>query len=608
MKKNILIALQLLSCLVLQAQTGIGTPSPDPSSVLELKSTTRGFLPPRMTTNQRNTIVSPATGLMIYNSDKNCLEWYDGTVWYSGCGIQESSGGSAVVSGYSCATASAGTLTVGTPVSGVTQTITAAVATVGSYTISAIANGVTFKGSGTFAGTGAQNIVLTATGTPIAAETSSFILNTSPVCNFSRVTNSTTSNGSAVVSGYSCATDSAGTLTAGTAATGVTQTITATVGTVGTYSISAIANGVTFAGSGTFAGTGAQNVVLTATGTPTAAETSSFVLNTSPVCNFSRVTNSTTSNGSAVVSGYSCSAASAGAMTAGTAVSGVTQTITATVTTVGTYSISAIANGVTFADSGTFTGTGAQNVVLTGTGIPVAAETSSFILSIIPNCSFSRVITAAVANAICDGSVPTVVVPITSTTGKVWMDRNLGASRAATSATDYQAYGGLYQWGRGNDGHASITWISSTEGMAVNVTTAILAITDSPGNALFITSIGALAYDWRSTQNNALWQGAAGINNPCPTGYRVPTDAELTAEVTAYGITNYISAYASPHKFVVAGRRRSDGALNSAGGQSYYWSSTVSGTNASIRYFLSGSAGSFADGRTYGFSVRCLKD
>jgi hypothetical protein len=46
------------------------------------------------------------------------------------------------------------------------------------------------------------------------------------------------------------------------------------------------------------------------------------------------------SNGTAIVAGYTCSTASAGVMMAGVAVSGVTQTITANVTTVGTYSIS----------------------------------------------------------------------------------------------------------------------------------------------------------------------------------------------------------------------------------------------------------------------------
>jgi len=197
------------------------------------------------------------------------------------------SNGTAVVSAYS-SIASAGTLVVGTPVSGVTQTIRAMVTTVGTYDISTTANGVTFAASGTFAGTGAQTIVLTATGTPTA---SIFTLNTSPNCNFSRITNppvDLSSNGTAVVSAYSCSTAYGGTLLVGTPVSGVTQTITATVTTAGTYSISATANGVTFDGAGTFASPGTKTIVLTASGTPAAVGSNNYSLNTTPNCSFIR--------------------------------------------------------------------------------------------------------------------------------------------------------------------------------------------------------------------------------------------------------------------------------------------------------------------------------
>ena len=203
----------------------------------------------------------------------------------------------------------------------------------------------------------------------------------------------TTSGGTATVSAFACNTASAGTMVAGQAVSGVTQTITATVTTAGTYAITATGNGVTFSGSGTFAGTGAQNITLTATGTPATPGSSSFSLSTTPGCSFTRAVNSPSSGGTAVVSAYSCSTASAGTMNIGTAVSGVTQTITATVTTAGTYDITTSANGVTFSGSGTFAGTGAQNIVLTASGTPNAAGTPSFTLSTTPACSFTRTIT-----------------------------------------------------------------------------------------------------------------------------------------------------------------------------------------------------------------------
>ena len=60
---------------------GIGTVNPDGSSLLDVTSTTRGVLFPRMTTTDRNAIISPATGLWIYNTTTNFFNYYDGTTW-----------------------------------------------------------------------------------------------------------------------------------------------------------------------------------------------------------------------------------------------------------------------------------------------------------------------------------------------------------------------------------------------------------------------------------------------------------------------------------------------------------------------------------------------
>ena len=59
----------------------IGTNSPDVTSALEVASTTKGFLPPRMTTTQRDAISSPAAGLIVYNSTTNKHQGYNGTTW-----------------------------------------------------------------------------------------------------------------------------------------------------------------------------------------------------------------------------------------------------------------------------------------------------------------------------------------------------------------------------------------------------------------------------------------------------------------------------------------------------------------------------------------------
>jgi uncharacterized protein (TIGR02145 family) len=178
------------------------------------------------------------------------------------------------------------------------------------------------------------------------------------------------------------------------------------------------------------------------------------------------------------------------------------------------------------------------------------------------------------------------------------MDRNLGASRTANSSTDAEAYGDLYQWGRRADGHQCRN----------SATTSTLSSTDQPANGNFIT-INSGNFDWRSPQNTNLWQGVNGVNNPCPNGYRLPTETELNAERLSWSSNNAAGALASPLKLPVSGfRARSDGSLLNVGTNSYYWSSTVNNGGSSFLYFLSSGASMIAEARAQGFSVRCIKE
>lgn len=70
------LLLFFISCFSGNAQIGIGTTSPNASSVLDITSTTQGLLPPRMTTVQRNAIVTPADGLIVYDTDLKLLYSY----------------------------------------------------------------------------------------------------------------------------------------------------------------------------------------------------------------------------------------------------------------------------------------------------------------------------------------------------------------------------------------------------------------------------------------------------------------------------------------------------------------------------------------------------
>ena len=369
---------------------------PHPAAMLDVSSTTKGFLPPRMTTAQRDAIVSPAPGLTIYNTTVNCLQWWNGTVWYDGCG---------------------------------------------------------------------NNPALTTLNCGGAATT--------------------------------------GTLTNGTAASGVSTAISYTGGNAGTYAAQSISStgvvGLTATLSAGTLANGAGSLTYTITGTPTTSGTASFAI---------------------TVGGQSCS----------------------------------------------FT-------------VSVAAAQPQY-----------------PANTVHCAGATTVVDVTNPTTLRIWMDRNLGATQVATSSTNANAYGDLYQWGRRADGHQCRT----------SPTTATLSSIDQPAHGDFI--LGGSVEDWRSPQNANLWQGVNGVNNPCPSGYRIPTETEMNNERLSWSQNNSTGAFASPLKWTLAGYRLTDGTLWQVGLYAAYWNSMVSGQYQSNLQFSSNDANLGGSARAAGYSVRCIKD
>jgi uncharacterized protein (TIGR02145 family) len=205
------------------------------------------------------------------------------------------------------------------------------------------------------------------------------------------------------------------------------------------------------------------------------------------------------------------------------------------------------------------------------------------------------------------GGVPTwtggIVPPpsVTSLTGRIWMDRNLGASQVATSSTDAASYGDLYQWGRLTDGHQIIT--SATNG--------VRSVGDVPGHGDFITA-NSQPYDWRTTTNFNLWQGVNGINNPCPAGYRIPTTAELEAERLSWSSNDAAGAFSALKLTLPGYRDYGSGSIIGSGTTGNYWSSDQTSFSTAYGSVLSiESTGAYTDGvadRVTGRSVRCIKD
>ena len=102
MKKIILNSFTVITLFfasAANAQVGVGVSAENihPSAELEVKSSTKGFLPPRMTKAERDAIVTPAAGLLIYQTDGDAnnptgLYFFDGTAWKNGLGLEGAKG------------------------------------------------------------------------------------------------------------------------------------------------------------------------------------------------------------------------------------------------------------------------------------------------------------------------------------------------------------------------------------------------------------------------------------------------------------------------------------------------------------------------------------
>jgi uncharacterized protein (TIGR02145 family) len=501
-KRNIQIVVKIALLLLLpalhHAQIVIGSGPADGSAQLELQSTDKGMLIPRLTTAQRDAIASPAMGLMIYNTSTHCLEINVGTASSPEWGMMNCRTG--VIAALNCGSAVVtGALSSGQASSGVSASVPYTGGNEGVHTGQTVTStGVTGLTATLVAGSfanGAGNLTYNITGTPASVGTATFALN---------------------IGGQSCT-------------LGIPVVVIGTVSTLNCAGASV-------------------------TGTLTSGQAASGVSASVPY----------TGGNSGVHTGQTVTS---------TGVTGLTATLAA----------GSFANG-------------AGNLTYTITGTPASGGTATFALNIGgQTCSLNVTVSA----------FPVCSVKISATVTKNFMCYNLGA--ANTSADQFtpgwEINGGYWQWGRAAQAAAGPTGPNTGQ-----------------------ANDGAIS-GWNSTDaaSGSLADGSKTVNDPCPTGFRVPTKAQwdgVLANNTQTNVgtfSNSATNYSAGRMFgdnlmlPAAGRRSFiSGVLVTRGSIGGYWSSTEDGTYFAW-YLRFDSAGANTNNnvnsnRSNGFSVRCIAE
>ena len=230
---------------------------------------------------------------------------------------------------------------------------------------------------------------------------------------------------------------------------------------------------------------------------------------------------------------------------------------------------------------------------------------------------------------------------------QTWLDRNLGASKVAESADDFEAYGSLFQWSRKADGHEKTSWSSATAGVLAN---GIAGVNErvpnraDAGHSQFIPTSEA-PHDWAvqtSTQETGLWGGKytdyewhapltdeTQEGNPCPEGYRVPTVNEFLAMAGA--VLNTTLQYNTKYALDDPNTPFAESVLHlPSAGDMLYKATTAATENGGVRgvYWANSSAAKAGDNynnsnrflfmsgqvivnpyqRSNAYSIRCIRD
>jgi len=195
---------------------------------------------------------------------------------------------------------------------------------------------------------------------------------------------------------------------------------------------------------------------------------------------------------------------------------------------------------------------------------------------------------------------------------RIWLDRNLGATRVAVSKDDDNAFGDLFQWGRTIDGHQNRA--SQTIQSDMTLDTQPVEGFD-PEYGYFIIPPGEPG-DWADPSWIHRWTDAEGIKTSadgCPNGWRIPTNSEWQLALEEGEWLDGEDAFNSSLKLPYGGYKiwNTNGVIAGEGTGGNYWSSTPIGEYAGRLSFgdsgigVSTTAGSR---RANAMSIRCIND